>query len=73
MASSRGAMVTVGQASYGSTNVLTGYNFLSGNIVCIFPFNNTNFKELSQCLKMVETLIVLGSMMGDFHLFYFLF
>lgn len=36
MASSRGAMVTVGQASYGSTNVLAGYNFLSGNIVCIF-------------------------------------
>lgn len=36
MASSRGAMVTVGQASYGSTNVLAGYNFLSGNIVFFF-------------------------------------
>lgn len=38
----------------------------------VFFFNNTNFKQLSQCLKMLETLIVLGSMMGDLHLFYYL-
>lgn len=37
----------------------------------VFFFNNTNFKQLSQCLKMLETLIVLGSMMGDLHLFKF--